>query len=261
MNRSLLLIVTLLFISTAVYSQDLNKLISDSGVKGSITLYDYNNQKWIFSDKKDAKRRTLPASTFKIINSLIGIEEGAVNDENEIIKWDGVTRSHEDWNKDCDMKTAYKISNVPFYQEIARRVGREKYNHYLKACKYGNKKIGDKVDYFWLDGSLRIDPVNQINFLKNLYEEKLPFSKRTFDIVKNIMINEQNEQYTLYAKTGTSDIEGRDLAWWVGYFKTKDNVYFFATRIWKKTGTEIENFSQLRKDITYAALKQMGFIY
>ncbi len=250
-----------MFLSSYLHAQDLQKIISDYNVQGSITIYDYNNKKWIFSDKKDANKSTLPASTFKIINSMIGLEEVAVKDENEIINWDGVVRSHEDWNKDCDMKTAYKISNVPFYQEIARRVGRERYKYYLKACNYGNKKIGNKVDYFWLDGSLQISPVNQILFLKDQYEEKLPFSKRTFDIVKSIMINEQNDQYTLYAKTGTSDIEGKDLAWWVGYFKTKDNVYFFATRIWKKTGTEIENFSQLRKDITYSALKQMGFIY
>ena len=249
-----------ILISSSVYSQDLQKIINNVNVRGSITIYDYNNQKWIFSNNKDAKRRTLPASTFKIINSLIGLEEGAVKDENEIIKWDGIKRDREELNKDSDMRTAYKVSNVPFYQEIARRVGRDRYNYYLKACKYGNKKIGKNVDYFWLDGSLTISPVEQIKFLKALYEEKLPFSKRTYDIVKSIMINEQNDQYTLYAKTGTTDLGGTDLAWWTGFFKTKDNVYFFATRISKPSDEVNENFSLLRKDITYTALKQMGFI-
>ncbi|CAN5549522.1 class D beta-lactamase [soil metagenome] len=255
------IIFIFLFLCSSIHAQDLNKIISDAGVKGSITIYDYRNKKWIFSDKKDAKKSTLPASTFKIINSLIGVEERAVKDEYDIIKWDGIRRDREELNSDSDMKNAYKISNVAFYQEIARRVGKNKYKYYLKACSYGNLRIGKKTDEFWLDGSLRITPKQQINFLKDLYEEKLPFSKRTYDIVKSIMINEQNEQYTLYAKTGWGQIEGKDTGWWVGYFVTKDNIYFFATRLIKELKTVNENFGQLRKDVTYSSLKQMGFIY
>ena len=54
-----------------------------------------------------------PASTFKIVNSLIGIQTGIITDENMVIKWDGVKRWNEDWNKDLTMKEAFAVSAVP----------------------------------------------------------------------------------------------------------------------------------------------------
>ena len=247
-------------ISLHAQTNDLNSFINNCNLEGSITLYDYNNKLLIYSDEEDAKRETLPASTFKIINSLIGLEEVVVWDQYEIIKWDSVVRDIESWNADTDMENAYKNSTVWFYQEITKKVGQKKYKKYLSACKYGNKNTGSQIDRFWLDGSLKISPKNQIEFLVKLYEGNLPFSKTNLAIVKEIMINEKTDSYILRAKTGWGKVEAKDIGWWVGYVETNNNVYFFATRVWKYIETTNDDFIKCRKTITYDVLKKLKII-
>lgn len=239
---------------------DLQKFFSDANTQGSITIYDYKNKKWIYSDIEDAKKRTLPASTFKIPNSLISIEENAVKDEYEVLKWDGVKRTYPAHNADTDLKDAYKNSTVWFYEEMAHRIGIDKFKKYLKEFNYGNQNLSGKEDYFWLDNTLTISPVEQINFLTGLYEEKYPLSKRTYDIVKEIMINEKTDSYVLRAKTGFSDVNTLDIGWFVGYVETNDNVYFFATRLWQDEPNKNKDFLSLRKPITLEVLKSLNFI-
>ena len=263
MQKLIFYIIFLLFISAKAFGQiDFQKSFQDCNIAGSITIYDYKNKKWTFSDKQDAKRETLPASTFKIINSLIALETGAVKDEKEIFKWDGVKRSVEAWNADTDMENAFKNSTVWFYVEIAKRVGHEKYKGFLKKSKYGNGKIDNGADNgdFWNVGDFGVTPENQIKFLKAFYEEKLPFSRRSFEIVKRIMVNETTDNYTLYAKTGWTQFGENDTGWWIGYVKRKDNTYFFATRIIKKRETENPRFGECRKEITRNILREMKII-
>ena len=143
---------------------------------------------------------------------------------------------------------------------MARRVGKEKFKKYLKEFNYGNQNLSGKDDYFWLDNTLTISPVEQINFLTGLYEEKYPLSKRTYSIVKEIMINEKNDSYVLRAKTGYSDVNTLDIGWFVGYVETKDNVYFFATRLWQDEPNKNKDFLALRKIITLDVLKELKFI-
>ena len=84
----------------------------------------------------------LPASTFKVFNSLVALQTGAVADEHTIILWDSVERRPE-WNVDMDMATAIERSCVPWYQEVARRAGAERMQHWLDTVHYGNAtKIG-----------------------------------------------------------------------------------------------------------------------
>ena len=241
------------------YSQEnFQKYFDDLNIKGSITIYDYKNKKWYYSDQKDSEKRALPVSTFKIPNSLIIIEEHAVKDENEVLKWDGVKRSISSHNGDTDLKNAYKNSTVWFYQETTRRVGIDKYKKYLEEFHYGNQNLSGKPDYFWLDNTLTISPVEQINFLTGLYEEKYHFSKRTYNIVKNIMIEKKTDSYTLRAKTGTGLVNTLDIGWYVGYVETKDNVYFFATRLWQDEPDKNNDFLNLRKSVTFNILQYMG---
>ena len=253
----------LLLISVKAFGQvDFQKPFQNCGLQGSITVYDYKNKKWTFSDKADAKRETLPASTFKIINSLIALDSGAVKDEHEVLKWDGTKRSVEAWNADTDMENAFKNSTVWFYVEMAKRVGHDKYKGFLKKSRYGNGKIDNGAENgdFWNVGDFGVTPENQIKFLKAFYDEKLPFSKRSFEIVKRIMINETTDDYTLRAKTGWTTFGGTDTGWFVGYVTRKDNTYFFATRIHKKRETDNPRFSECRKEITRKVLQQMNII-
>jgi beta-lactamase class D len=262
MKNLLLLLFAILFAQTFTFAQvELQKPFQDCNLQGSITIYDYKNQKWIFSDEKDAAWETLPASTFKIINSLISLETGAVKDEREVLKWDGRKRQVEAWNADTDMENAFKNSTVWFYVEMAKRVGKDKYKHYLSESIYGNGNLdtGQEGD-FWNYGSFGVSPKNQIKFLRRLYLETLPFSKRSFEIVKRMMVEEKTDNYVLRAKTGWTQFGGNDTGWWIGYVERKETVYFFATRVIKKRETQNPNFSPCRKEITKKILKELKII-
>jgi len=194
-------------------------------------LYDLKKDKYYIYNEARTLKEFSPASTFKIFNSLTALEIGVVKDENEVIKWDGVDRGREALNKDHSMRSAIKVSAVWYYQEIAGRIGKVRMQHFIDTTQYGNKDIGDSVDDFWLKGKIRITPAQQIEFLKSLYKNELPFSQRSIDLVKDILINEKTGEYILRAKTGWSAGKGPDIGWWVGYIETKDNVYFFVNNM------------------------------
>ena len=256
-----------LFLSTffSISAQELvdfGQYFKEADLEGGFYLYDYKKKLYKITDKADFVRTTSPASTFKIPNSLIALEVGAIKDENDIIKWDGEKRWLDSWNKDHTLAEAYKNSTLWFYQELARRIGEKNYNKYLKACDYGNHNIGKDLTKFWLGESsaLQISPKNQLEFLIKLHEEKLPFSKRTFEITKRVMIREQTDNYTLRAKTGWAQAGGKDIGWYVGYVEKKENVYFFALRVHKPLEKEMPEFIARRIKISNKILIQMGII-
>lgn len=242
--------------------QNFQSYFDNFQLAGSTTIYDYNNKKWYYSDENDADIETLPASTFKIPNSLIALECNAVQDENEVFKWDGKSKFHfgnviDVWNKDTDLKTAYKNSTVWVYEEVARRIERDKYIDILDKCNYGNGILTEKGTDFWNYGDFAISPSNQIEFLINLYENDLPFSDTTLNTVKEIMISEVTENKILRAKTGWTRHKRKDIGWWVGYLETGDNVYFFATRLTKNIEDKNPHFLSARKNITNSILYQI----
>ena len=199
----------------------------------------------------------LPASTFKIVNSLIGIETGRIVNEKMVIKWDGVTRAVPEWNKDFGMDSAFKVSAMPYYQEVARRIGKDTMQFWLDSLKYGNKKIGGRVDTFWLDNSLKITADEEMGLVKKLYFGQLPFQKRTQDIVKKLMIQEDNTNYRLCYKTGWGQREnGNALGWIVGWIEENRHPYFFAMNVEGPPQTDMKS---LRLDILKGILKREGF--
>lgn len=241
---------------------DIDSLLNEYSVNGSVSILDYKHNRWFFSDSADARQETLPASTFKIINSCIALETGAVKNEQELIKWDGEEKTFfgtpiPAWNRDTYLENAFKNSTVWFYEELAKRIGRNTYKYYLSKANYGNSDLSHDNTDFWNYGDFAISPVNQIQFLRNLYEEKLPFSDYTFKTVKEIMVSEKTSVYTTRGKTGWTKKDGIDIGWWVGYMETENNVYFFATRLSKNVDDENPRFSRSRTEITEAILKKI----
>lgn len=233
-------------------------------VNGSITLFDYKNQHWIASDSVDSELETVPASTFKIINLLIALETGVISDELDTVKWIGTIDTtiygyRPSTYKDMTVKEAFELSAGWVFMELSKKIGRERYRYYLDRCGYGNKNVGNDVD-FWNFGPLAVSPRNQIAFLVKVHENKLPFSKRNIDILKRVMINEQQDQYILRAKTGWGWNNGIDAGWWVGYVERDENAYFFATRLTKDREDKNKNFQSARIEITKRMLKEMGVL-
>ena len=241
----------LLSINLFAWDKEVEEVFKKYKVEGTIVIESLNKKKiHIYNDKR-ASELFSPASTFKIPHSLIALNEGIVK-KDSVIVWDKKIREYESWNKDQILLTAFKSSCVWCYQEFASKIGVEKYKKYLKELNYGNKKIGDDVTRFWLDESLEITTFEQIKFLKRFYTNNLPFKIEDINLLKEIMIDEKNENYTIRAKTGW---EGR-YGWYVGYVETKDDVWFFSTNIDTKSKDDLPK----RKAITLEVLKIKGII-
>lgn len=225
---------------------------------GAIVIFNHAAGEYVRYNEKRCEERFLPASTFKIANSLIGLETGVIPDENYTIKWDGIKRSVPEWNRDNTLATAIQYSVVPYYQKVARKVGREKYLNYLKKVGYGNEKIGMQVDTFWLDNSLKISADEQVEFLKKFYDYKLPFSKRSVDLVKKIMPSESYNNSVLKFKTGIGKKEdGTYIGWLIGYVEKEKTVSFFAFNVDARTFEEV---GKLRDEIPRTIMKQLKIL-
>jgi beta-lactamase class D len=180
-----------------------------------------------------------------------------------VIKWDGVVRTFPggdtavSWNKDLNMEQAFKASSVPYYQEVARRIGKDTMQRWLDSLKYGNHTIGGRIDSFWLNNSLKLTADEEMGLVKKLYFGQLPFQKRTQDIVKRAMLQESNTNYSLSYKTGWGFREnGNALGWVVGWIEENKHPYFFALNV---EGTPETNMIPIRLDILKSILKQQGF--
>ena len=223
------------------FREDLAKRFFDLGTQGTFVGYKIDDYLIIASDKNRSGEGRLPASTFKIPNSLIALETGVVQDpDKDVFKWDGVTRSIEAWNKDHTLRSAIAVSAFPVYQEIARRIGEERMKKYVDMLDYGNCDIGGGIDKFWVAGNLRIDPMQQVDFLDRLRRGVLPVSKRSQELVRDILPVTKVGDAVIRAKTGLTDKEHGSLGWLVGWVEKGDAVTVFAMNMDCKTQAQID---------------------
>jgi beta-lactamase class D len=206
---------------------------------GTFVLHSLKTGRYERHDAARAAERFTPFSTFKIPNSLIGLEAGVIRDADFEIKWDaekypafGDTAPFIHWWKDQTLRTAFRYSVVWYYRELASRVGAERMRELVGRLDYGNEDTSGGIERFWLGSSLKISADEQVEFLKRLYKEELPFSKRSMGIVKEIMVLEEGPGYKLSAKTGGGPLaEGRYLGWFVGFLEARGDTHFFAAQI------------------------------
>jgi beta-lactamase class D len=200
------------------------------GFDGAFVLYNLENDRYIRYNPEQCDERLLPASTFKIMNALVELETGVVMDEEYVIPWDGTKYEIESWNQDHTLKSAFQNSVVWYYREVAQRIGNERMQQYIDSVGYGNQDIGGD-DPFWLNGALRISANEQVEFLKSLYFGDLPFSQRSMQIVRDMMLIENGSNNRLRGKTGSGFLESRYIGWFVGYQEVDGHPFFFATNI------------------------------
>jgi beta-lactamase class D len=213
---------------------DLAKRFTEAGTVGTFVGYKTDDYLIIASDADRSGQAFLPASTFKIPNSLIALETGVVGDpDKDIFKWDGVKRSIEAWNQDHTLRSAIAASAVPVYQEIARRIGTERMQKYLDLFEYGNRNIGGGIDQFWLTGGLRIDPIEQIDFVDRLRRGVLPVSRRSQELVRDILPVTKAGEATIRAKSGLlgAELGKPSLGWLVGWAENGDAQTVFALNL------------------------------
>lgn len=247
--------------ATEKNTQAFAEILSKADVDGGILVFDEEENTYLSNNFNRCRKGFLPASTFKIPNSIVAFESGVVKDTSTLFKWDGKPRRLSFWDKDMVFKQAFKQSCLPCYQEMARMVGYKRMVEQVGKLNYGNM-VFDSTSYdaFWVEGESRITQFEQIDFLKRLYHEELPVSKRTYGMVKNMMIIEQTADYKISGKTGWSIRDGFNNGWFVGYVEKADKLYFFATNVEPNQEFNMDFFAKIRLQVTYEALKEIGVL-
>jgi beta-lactamase class D len=201
---------------------------------GTFVGYDTDDYLIIVSDKTRSEQALLPAATFNIPLSLIALEAGVVEDpDKDVFKWDGTKHEVEAWNRDHTLRSAMADSVVPVYQEIARRIGAELMKNYVVLLDYGNHNIGGGIDQFWLTGEMRIDPIQQIDFVDRLRRSALLVSRRSQDLVRTMLPVSKVGDAMIRAKTALLDAEGSNppLGWLVGWAEKGSTQTAFALNL------------------------------
>ncbi len=225
-------------------------------LEGCFMLFDNGQGTFRVYNIDRAKQRFLPASTFKIFHSLVGLQTGILSDTTMVIRWDSITRSNPDWNQDLTLSQAFRRSSVSHFQEIARRIGRDTMQRWLDSVQFGNRKIS-RIDTFWLDNSLQISPDEQLGMAKQLYFNQLPFQRRVQELVAGMMLQEQTPKYKLAFKTGLGIAGKKRIGWMVGWIEENLHPSFFVLNF--ETEDPNLDIPAVRQEIMRGILTEEGF--
>lgn len=229
-------------------------------VQGCFLLYDFQEGKTIIYNSERCEQGFLPASTFKIVNTLIGLENYIISGEEFVIPWDSVNRQIPAWNRDHNLASAFQHSVVPWYQELARQIGLSKMQSGVEKAKFGKMDIsGENLDLFWLTGKSRITPFEQLDFQKRLIKNELPFQQKNINLVKKIMILEETPNYILRGKTGWAVMNEKNIGWLVGYVEVDSKKYAYVTNV-ESDDEDPSLFSKSRLEMTKKILRKLGLI-
>lgn len=216
---------------TPQLTTDWDLVFQQHQVEGVLVLFDPQQQTLTTNDLNRANTGYIPASTFKIANGLIGLELGVVAGTEQAYPWDKQQRAFKAWNQDHTFKSAFKYSVVPIFQQIAGDIGKQRMANMLASLEYGNQKVGSELDSFWLDGDIRISAIEQLQFLQKLHNETLAVSQRSQQIIKQVMLTESTEDYTISAKTGFGHHGDKYIGWWVGWVEMDGRTVYFALNL------------------------------
>ncbi|EAL0443280.1 TPA: OXA-184 family class D beta-lactamase OXA-628 [Campylobacter jejuni] len=231
-----ILLLFSLFYSFALANDKLKDFFKDYNTSGVFITFD--GKHYASNNFKRAKEPFSPASTFKIFNALIALDNGVVKDTKEIFyHYKGEKVFLPSWKQDASLSSAIKRSQVPAFKELARKIGLKTMQESLNKLSCGNTKIS-KIDTFWLDNSLQISAKNQADLLFKLSQNSLPFSKKSQEEVKKIILFKEDKIQKIYAKTGFND--GINLAWIVGFIESKNKILSFALNV------DIKNIKNLK---------------
>ena len=223
--------------------------------EGSFVLYNLENDSWSIHDIDHATLRVAPDSTYKIYDALFGLEEGVITPEDSLIAWSGESYLFEAWNTDQTLQSAMASSVNWYFQSIDEQLGTASVYDYIKDIGYGNENISGDFSTFWMESSLEISPVEQVELLIKLQNNSFGFAPENINAVKDAICLSSSDAGTFYGKTGTGRVDGQDVnGWFIGYIETVDNTYFFATNI----GADSDATGGNATEITMSILSDMN---
>lgn len=223
--------------------------------EGSFVLYDLEHDAWSIHDIDHATMRVAPNSTYKIYDALFGLEEGVITPNNSLITWNGEIYPFESWNADQTLPSAMNSSVNWYFQAVDKQLGAASIYNYIQKIGYGNENMTDDFSTYWLESSLEISPVEQVELLTKLHYNSFGFSPENIHAVKDAICLSSSNAGTFYGKTGTGRVDGQDVnGWFIGYIETKDHTYFFAINI----GADANATGSNATEITMSILSDMN---
>lgn len=242
--------------NTTLVQKEIKDLFNETQTQGVVVIQDGQNIQVYGNDLARAQTAYVPASTFKMVNALIGLENKKVTVD-EVFKWDGLKKSYPMWEKDMNLGEAMKVSAVPVYQALARRIGLDLMQKEVKRIRFGNMDIGKKVDNFWLVGPLKVTPLQEVNFAHQLAYKTLPFQQQVQQQVQDMLLIEEINGYKVYAKSGWGMGVKPQVGWLTGWVKQPNgHKVAFSLNMKMETGMQ----PTIRNEILFKALTKLNVI-
>lgn len=235
------------------------KLLDTAGFDGTILVYDPSINTWFSNDFQRCDTGYIPASTFKIVNSIIGIETGVISNEHHVFQWNGERYPMKNWEQDLELKDAFRYSCVPCYRGLARSIGRERMEKWLLKLNFGDMVV-DSIDLFWLWGKSRITAFEQVDFMRRFNEGKLAIKPETRDLMRKIMVADSSADYILRGKTGWGLRDHSDILWFTGFAETQKDTVYVCLATFPKKGINAGTLTGKRQHLALQALKTLGYI-
>ncbi|ASN06395.1 BlaR1 family beta-lactam sensor/signal transducer [Virgibacillus necropolis] len=226
-----------------------------NGYDGSFVLYNLQEAQYHIYNKDKSTLRVSPNSTYKIYSALFALESGVIKRHQTSMKWDGKTYPYKIWNQNQNLFTAMENSVTWYFQRLDKKIQMENIQAYLDKINYGNQNVSGGIEDYWLESSLKISPIEQVQLLKDFYTNQFGLDKKNVQLIKDVIKLETKDNVTLYGKTGTGTVNGKNVnGWFIGYAETKHNTYFFATNIESNHHAN----SSIAAEITKSILEDKG---
>lgn len=255
---TLLILVSSCTLNRAQIDNSLKKHFDSAGVEGMFSIL--NNQSGtitLYNMEMDTQR-ILPGGTFSVVNTLIGIQTSRITNEDMEATGDTALEVSDGENKQLNLTEAFRSNATPYFQNIARRIGKDTMKFWVDSLQYGNKNLQGPIDSFWLNNHLKISPDEQLGLMFQLYFDKLPFTKYAQQIVRKLMLRKNNTLYKLSYQTGSGlDEKNNPVGWAIGWIEENRHVYFFVTLI--KSPKKTIDANEVALHISQNILKEMGF--
>ena len=217
---------------------------------GSFVLYDQSADKWNIYNMEHASTRVSPNSTYKIYDALLGLESGIITPEHSTFTWNGEPYPFNSWEADQDLTSAIHNSVNWYFQAIDSQAGFEAVRTFLQTIHYGNQNTGTNLNLYWTDFSLKISPIEQVELLQDFYQNNFHFDSKNIQAVKKALLLSTTSSGSLYGKTGTGRVNGKDVnGWFIGYIETSNNTYYFATNIQSSSGATGSQATEITKSV------------
>lgn len=226
------------------------------GINGAAVIYDPVRKNYEIYNQELALTRRSPCSTFKIISSLIALENGIIEPDNSTRTWNGEIFWNAEWNRDIDFSDAFHASCVWYFREVVDEIGKDTISKELSKLQYGNCNISDwegrlntnnnnpALTGFWIESSLLISPKEQVEVMARIFGDDTDYSEETLNHLKQVMlVSEQTTaDISIYGKTGMGMDNGIVVdSWFTGFAETSDQRIYFCVYLGETADQDVSS--------------------